>query len=150
MLMQGDVEWARLCKAIQRPDIETDPRFENQDRREENNIALIKILDEIFATRDMAEWDERFRETNTIYGKVQTPNEVVDDPQALANNFFEDVPQPVLGKMKLVTTPLSFNPDNATLRHSAPEVGQHTEELLLELGYTWEDIAGFKDQRAIL
>jgi len=130
--------------------LENDPRFSDTETRERNCEELIRILDEIFASRDLKEWEKRLTENNCIYGRIQVPEEVVTDPQALANNFFVDVDHPVAGTMKYVATPVKFNQNPASVRAAAPTVGQHTEEVLLDLGYSWEDIIRFKDAGAIL
>ena len=98
----------------------------------------------------MEEWITIFKKHNIIYGKVQTPMEVASDPQALANNFFAEVEHPGAGKIKLVTTPTEFTRNPASLYAPCPELGQHNEEILLELGYSWEDIARIKEKGVIL
>jgi crotonobetainyl-CoA:carnitine CoA-transferase CaiB-like acyl-CoA transferase len=97
----------------------------------------------------MEEWEKAFRANDVIYGRVQTPLEVTADPQALANNFFGEVEYSNAGKIKLVTSPIEFSENPATLRMPAPEVGQHTEQILLEIGYTWDDIEELKEHKVI-
>jgi CoA:oxalate CoA-transferase len=106
-------------------------------------------MDEIFASKNREEWEKRFRQNNLIYGRVQAPVEVTTDPQALANNFFAEIHHPVAGQMKLVTTPVKFCQNPASLRVPAPEVGQQTEEILLELGYSRDDITQLKGEGVI-
>jgi len=76
--------------------------------------------------------------------------EVINDPQALANNFYVEVEHPDAGNIRLLTTPVQFSRNPASLRTTCPELGQHNEEILLELGYTWDDIAQLKEQGVIL
>ena len=149
-MLQSDLQWLDFCRAIEKPELENDPRFNNLETREQNCEELIHILDEVFATKTMEEWEKRFRENNCIYGKVETPAEVVANPQVLANDIFAEVPHPFAGQLKLITTPVKFCQNPSSLRSPAPEVGQHTEEILLDLGYTWEDIAQLKEQGVIL
>jgi crotonobetainyl-CoA:carnitine CoA-transferase CaiB-like acyl-CoA transferase len=149
-MLQPDPAWPGFCRAADRLELEHDPRFNSIEARRENCQELIHIIDEILASRTMEEWETRFRENNCIYGKVQTPREVVTDPQALANDFFAEVEYPGAGKIKLVTTPIKFSRNPASLRTPAPELGQHNEEILLELGYGWDDIALLKEQGVIL
>jgi crotonobetainyl-CoA:carnitine CoA-transferase CaiB-like acyl-CoA transferase len=94
-------------------------------------------------------WEKRLIENNCMFGRTQTPTEVINDPQALANNFFFEIPHPIVGKMKLVSSPIKFHQNPATIETPAPELGQHNEEILLDLGYSWEDISAFKDAAAI-
>jgi crotonobetainyl-CoA:carnitine CoA-transferase CaiB-like acyl-CoA transferase len=118
--------------------------------RSQNNVELIHIIDGVLASKTMAEWDKLFKQNNVIFGRVQTPAEVVADPQALANNFFPEVEYPGAGKIKLVASPVNFRQNPASIRTPAPEVGQHTEEVLLDLGYTWDDISQLKERKVIL
>ncbi len=149
-IIQSDLQWPDFCQAIERPELENDPRFNTADNREQHCEELIRILDEVLASKNMEGWERRFREHNCIYGRVQTPLEVTDDPQAIANDFFAKMQHPAAGEMKLVNTPVKFCQNPASIKTPAPEVGQHTEEILLELGYSWEDIQQFKQQKVIL
>ena len=147
---QADVNWPDFCRALDKPDLENDPRFNNMNTREQNSEELIRILDDIFATRTLQDWEKYLTENNCIYGRVQTPTEVTTDPQAQANDFFMEMEHPVAGPVKLVASPIKFKQNPASVRTPAPETGQHTEEILLELGYSWDDIVRFKDQEVIL
>ncbi len=149
-MLQSDPSWPDFCRAIERPELENDPRFNSRETRLENCEELIRILDEVLASRNREEWEKRFRENNCIYGRVETPVEVINDPQAVANGFFAEINHPVAGEMKLVATPVKFRQNPASVRTPAPEVGQHTEEILLDLGYSWDDIARLKEQGVIL
>ncbi|MBI2829792.1 MAG: CoA transferase [Chloroflexi bacterium] len=145
---QSDLSWADFCRAIEMPELEQDPRFNNMEKRRDNNEELIRILDEVFASKTMEEWDKILREYDFIYSPFQSPKDVVNDPQALANDFFKELHHPA-GTMKVLASPVSFSQDPASVRAPAPETGQHTEEVLLELGYSWEDIAGLKETKVI-
>ncbi|MDP2729638.1 MAG: CoA transferase [Dehalococcoidales bacterium] len=147
-LIQADRYWPAFCQALERPDLENDPRFNNVEKRRENHVELLNILDEIFASRTLDEWDKRCKEHHLIYSRVQTPEEVVKDPQALANNCFVDLDHPA-GQMKVLASPTNFRQNPASVRMPAPELGQHTEEILLETGYSWEDIGSLKDEGVI-
>jgi crotonobetainyl-CoA:carnitine CoA-transferase CaiB-like acyl-CoA transferase len=146
--LQPDPVWPGFCQAIARPELENDPRFNSMAARTENSETLISLIDDILKSKTMAEWEVLFREYKVIYGRVQTPKEVVNDPQALANDFFEEV-DTGNGRIKLVTSPVEFSDTPATIRAGAPEIGEHTEEILLGLGYNWEEIGKFKEQKVI-
>jgi len=149
-MLQPDPAWPGFCRAIEKPELEHDPRFQDMEARREHCEELIQIIDEVLATRTMAEWEACFKEHNCIYGRVQTAMEVINDPQALANNFYVEVEHPDAGNIRLLTTPVQFSRNPASLRTTCPELGQHNEEILLELGYTWDDIAQLKEQGVIL
>lgn len=149
-MLQSDMQWPGFCQAIGRPELENDLRFNSMQTREDNCQELIRILDEIFAAGTLEEWESLFRKNNCIYGAIRTPAEVTTDPQALANGFFASVNHPAAGQLKLVTTPVKFHQNPAELKTPAPELGQHTEEILLDLGYNWDDITRLKDDGVIL
>ena len=149
-MLQSVTNWPNFCRAIGRPELENDPKYATMEARSENNEELVRIIDEILGSKTMEEWVTIFKKHNIIYGKVQTPMEVATDPQALANDFFQEVEHPAAGKIKLVTTPTEFTHYPASLRKCCPELGQDTEMILLELGYSWEDIAAFKEKGVIL
>jgi crotonobetainyl-CoA:carnitine CoA-transferase CaiB-like acyl-CoA transferase len=145
-----EISWSELCKGLGRPELIDDPRFITEEKRAEHNEDIIREMDAAFVTKNLAEWETWFREKNIIYGRVQTPTEVTMDPQALANDFFTELDYGNGAKMKLVNTPVNFHQNPALIKGPAPELGQHTEELLLELGYDWDDISKLKEDRVIL
>lgn len=148
-MVQPDPYWPSFCKALDIQELENDPRFNSSESRADNREALIKIIDDIIATKTMAEWDPILRENDLIYSRVQSTTEVINDPQALANDFYVDLPFEE-GSFKVVATPVKFHQNPAEVKAPAPELGQHTEFTLLDLGYSWEDIAALKEQGVIL
>jgi crotonobetainyl-CoA:carnitine CoA-transferase CaiB-like acyl-CoA transferase len=150
IMLQSDLQWKGFCRAIGKPELENDPKFNNILTRAINCEELISLLDNIFATKDLAEWEKLLRENKCIFSRIQTPAEVTQDPQAIINGFFCGVPHPAAGELKLVNSPVRFGQNPTRIKGPAPEIGQHTEELLLELGYSWEDIARLKEERTIL
>jgi crotonobetainyl-CoA:carnitine CoA-transferase CaiB-like acyl-CoA transferase len=149
-MLQSDLSWPDFCRAIEKPGLENDPRFNTMEGREQNSEELVAILDRTLGSRDLAEWEGRLRDHSCIYSRVQAPLEVTTDPQALANDFFADIDHPIGGEMKLVNTPVRFRQNPASIRAPAPEIGQHTEEVLLGLGHGWDRIAELKDEGVIL
>ena len=130
-------------------ELENDPRFSTIEARHDNAKELVAILDERFASRTRDEWMEIFKKEEIIYTPVQSSGEVFEDPQALANNYIIDVDHPVWGKIQMLGFPWAFHDTPASVKREAPELGQHTEEILLEFGYTWEDIAELKEAEVI-
>ena len=149
-MIQSDLQWPGFCRALEKPELENDPRSNNTTTREKNCRELIRILDGVFATKNVQEWERRLREFDCIYSLVVTSAEVAVDPQALANGFFSEIGHPVAGAMQIINTPVKFTEDPSSIRAPGPELGQHTEEVLLDLGYGWVDIARMKDEGAIL
>lgn len=142
--------WAPLCKAIGQEHLENAPDFCNRDQRAENNVELIRILDEVMATKTRDEWGKIFDEHGIVWTHIPSSfEEVTKDPQVLANDHIVEVEHPSFGPVKIVTTPIRLNKEAPQIRMLAPEIGQHNEEILLELGYTWDDIANLQEKGAI-
>jgi crotonobetainyl-CoA:carnitine CoA-transferase CaiB-like acyl-CoA transferase len=129
-----------------------DPRFATMDDRTQNNTELVEIIDRQFATKTFDEWDKTFREAGDfIYSRVQEIEELQDDPQVIANDYITTFNHPVLGAVKMCNHPVTYSETPAGIFREAPELGQHTEEILIdELGYDWPDIERLKDKGAIL
>jgi crotonobetainyl-CoA:carnitine CoA-transferase CaiB-like acyl-CoA transferase len=149
-MLQPDYYWPFVCRALDRPDLKEDPRFKYMLPREANAAELVIIMDEIFASKTWVEWRQLFQENGVICALVQSPDDVVADPQAHAAGYFSKVEHPVGAEIDLVASPVSFNKTPSTIRTVAPQLGQHTEEVLLELGYTWDDLEILKGKGVIL
>ncbi len=148
--LQPDRYWPNVCRALGMPELEKAPRFNSIEARGEHAEELIAIMDKQCLTKTREEWFGIFKKEGIIYTPIQSPREVVDDPQALANDYVAWFDHPVLGRTKMVGFPWDFNQTPASVRREAPEFGQHTEEILLELGYTWDDTTKLRDEKAIL
>jgi len=150
-MLAADRYWASFCQALGIQEYQHDPRFRELSVRSmpQNSEALIRILDGVFAMKTKDEWIEILREHKLICTRVQTLSDLLSDPQVVENRYIMDYDHPVYGKIKTVGFPWEFSATPATLRLPAPELGQHTEEVLLELGYTWDAISKLRDQGAI-
>ncbi len=150
-MTQSDRHWPLMCKLLNIEHLEKDPRFENADRREENCEELISILDEIFITRSRPDWMRILRqEGDAVYAPVNSTSDLINDPQVLANDYIVDCDHEVLGPVKVIGIPVQFSETPAVVKCEAPEFGQHTEEVLMEIGgYTWEEIASLREEEVI-
>ncbi len=145
-----DAYWPRVCAAMGRPEMEHDPRFATIKDRTANATELVALLDQAFATAPRDEWGRRFDAQTLIWAPVQRMLDVIEDPQSAANGYFTTVPNhPLYGDFETINTPLHFSRSEVGPKGPAPETGQHTEEVLLEAGYSWEDIGRLRDSGAI-
>jgi crotonobetainyl-CoA:carnitine CoA-transferase CaiB-like acyl-CoA transferase len=141
--LQADRHWPDLVRAIDRPAWLHDPRFVDMRARKDNFAELIAELDAIFASAPFAVWAERLDAAGMWWAPVQTIDDAVRDPQVAASGAFIDVPTGD-GSARMLATPVDFGDHVPTAVRAAPEPGQHTEEVLLELGYDWDAIAEMK------
>jgi len=149
-MLQADRYWPALCRVMGISELEQDYRFESMLGRAQNAEELVAILDRIFSGKPRAEWARLLKEEDLIFAPVQTIAEVVDDPQVLANDYIVDFDHSEWGKARTVGFPYRFSATPPPpLAMQAPEFAQHTEEVLLEIGYTWHDIARLKDEEVI-
>ncbi len=149
-MVQSDRFWPEFCAALDMGEHQNDPRFTDSYAREDNAVALIEIIDRIMASRTRDEWLEHFRGTDIICAPVMSYSELARKPQVKENNYVIEVDHATWGRIPMVGIPVDFSRTPGQVRGGAPELGQHTEEVLLELGYTWEDIGKLKDERVIL
>lgn len=147
--LQPDKYWPKVCKAVGIEEFRDDPRFGGIAERAEHAEELVAILDARFATKTRDEWMEVLKKEGCIFTPVQSPIEVCHDPQAAANNYFIDVEHPEWGKTRMVGFPWDFSETPAAWYRRAPGLGEHTEEVLLETGYTKEEIARYREDGAI-
>ena len=149
MMLQPDRYWADFCAHLERPDLAADPRYADGRGRFEHRAELIAELDRAFAERPLAAWRERFATLEGPWAPMQTAAELHDDPQAVANGYLRPVAGGEKGHFALVASPVQFD-ERAVDLAPAPELGQHTEEVLLELGLAWDELSRLKQAGAIL
>jgi len=150
MMLQTDRFWPAVCKAIEREDLEKNPRFDSHQKRVDNSELIISILDEVLATKTMAEWAERFEQYDLVWEPETIISEAVVDPQVAENDYVAEVEHSSGTLFKLLRVPFQFSETPINPRSPAPELGQHTEEVLLEMGYDWNKISQLKEQKVIL
>ncbi|RJQ51712.1 MAG: CoA transferase [Desulfobacteraceae bacterium] len=149
--LQSDRYWTAFCTAIERPDLEHHPLFDNMVKREKNCRELIRILDEVFLRRTYADWRGLLEKQRLIYTSVNDFNQLLEDPQVTANDYVTEYEHPVLGKIRLPSFPVRFHQTPAVdVRSPAPVYGQHTEDVLIEIGgYTWDELTKLKEKEVI-
>ena len=149
MLFQDQRYWPDLCEHLGRPDLIDDLRFATTAARYENRRALIALLRELFRAASLDQWRERLRTLKGVWSPVQTPLEVHEDQQAIANGYLHTLAGPGGAMLTVPTNPVQFDKAPATVR-AAPGHGEHTDEVLLELGLSYDEILGHKAEGAVL
>ena len=149
VLIEADRHWPQLCRLMDRPELIEDPRFETAALRGQNREACIEVLREVFRSRPLNEWERALADLEGVWSVVQSLLEVHADEQVRANGFLSEVKSEGLPPFKLVASPVRYDHRDVPLER-APEHGEHTEEILLEAGLSWDEISDLKAQKAIL
>lgn len=144
-----DDRWTTFCAALGIPELAADERFADGIQRFVNSALLVEPIEARLRTHTTAEWMEIFARLDVIAAPVQTYDDVLNDPQAQANGYVVTVDDPNRGPIKIVGCPMQLSETPASVRGPAPELGQHTEEVLLQLGYTWEQIRDLASREII-
>ena len=149
MMLQSDRYWPEFCECVGRPDLITDERFVDGGARFANREECIREIDELFASKTYEEWKAVLAGLSGAWAPVQKASELVDDPMVAANGYLARVDRDDGKSYDLVANPVQMDETADHLR-PAPEHGQHTEEILLELGLDWDAIIAYKEAGAIL
>tara|TARA_B100000029_G_scaffold432458_1_gene444661 strand:- start:1495 stop:2676 length:1182 start_codon:yes stop_codon:yes gene_type:complete len=137
--------WAGFCTAINRDDLAMDERFNTPKARNVNNKELVSELDATFLQKKRSDWLSILNQADIPCGPVNDYEAMSREPQVLENKYITSLEHPSLGELDVVGTPIHLSETPAGPHTCAPELGQHTEEILLDIGYSWEDIESFKN-----
>jgi crotonobetainyl-CoA:carnitine CoA-transferase CaiB-like acyl-CoA transferase len=149
IMLQPDKYWADLVTKIGHPELADDPRFADSAAIIANKAECVGVLDAIFATKPRAEWRPIMMEVRGAWAPVESSGELLEDPQVLANGYVTEVEAASGTRFRMVPSPLQFDEEPATLTR-APDHGEHTDEVLLELGYDMDQVLDLKVKGAIL
>ena len=146
VMLQADRYWKPFCRAIEKPEWEHDARWATIGPRGKNAASLIAALDEHFATRPFDAWRAAFDKEALIWAPIQSIAESATDPLAREVGVIASVPHRSGREIELVRSPVEFARAPHEVRSAAPELGEHTEEVLLERGFSWEEITALREQ----
>ena len=148
--IQYNRHWPIFADTVGLGHLKSDPRFENAHKVRENRKDLIAILDQLFATKTCEEWEKILSEADLICSRINKMQDLRSDPQLLENEFIVDYDHPVLGPVKVYGPSIKYSKTPAETRGAAPDCGQHTEEVLIEVcSYTREMIGELKEKGVI-
>ena len=134
--------WTNFCTIVcQKPEWMTDPRFKDLPSRLKNIDELEREIETVFATRPTAHWVEKLDEAQVPGGPVYTYDQILADPHIKARKMVVDIDHPKIGPMKTLGLPVKSTGDLTSIRHAAPWLGQHSEDVVKGLGYGDADVA---------
>lgn len=145
----NEEQWKRFCKVIEREDLLSDPRFESNSRRLSNRDVLIPIIEDIIAQKEGSYWLEKLEEAHIPAGPINTVDKAINDEQIAYRGFIQEIEHPTAGKIRLMKNPIHFGDIDLEIYRHPPLLGEHTEEILTELGYSKESIEDFMKKGAI-
>ncbi len=139
--------WERLCQALERPELQRDPRFDTEAKRVQARDALIPLLNEIFSTRRAEEWLERLDKAGVPAGRIKTVAEVCESPHLKARGMIVSVPHPKAGTLTVFGLPIRLWATPGAVTEPPPLLGQHTEEILTRVaGLSRDEVARLRQR----
>lgn len=145
----NDDLFAKLCQAIRRPDLSCDARFKTNVDRIANREALDDQLDKIFEKHTAAELVEWIKAAGVPCGLINTIDRVANDPQVKHLNMIQNVPHPLIPDLKLPGIPVRFSRTPGKIVSAPPALGQHTAQVLKDLGYSRDEMDLLRENRVI-
>ncbi len=149
ILLQSDKHWADFVERLGVPDMATDPKFADAAARAQNSGECIARLDEAFGAHPLDYWKDALATFDGVWSPFQTLDELYDDVQVQANGYLPTMTAGNGDDVQLVASPAQFD-ETAVSVQRAPEHGEHTELVLMDLGYDWDRISEMKDSGAVL
>jgi crotonobetainyl-CoA:carnitine CoA-transferase CaiB-like acyl-CoA transferase len=132
--------WPNFCKATGQIELMDDPRYADAKGRHQHRRELVEHFDRVIAQKNSDEWMEIFSAHGLMFSPVQRMEDVLNDPQALANNFVVNFEHPALGTVKIPGYPIEFSECDAGTSSIAPRIGEHSTQVLEGLGYSKDEI----------
>ena len=145
----NDGQFARFCEVAGRPELAADARFATNRARVENRAELIPLLNEITVTRTTTEWIAQLEARAVPCGPINGLAEVFVDPQVQARGLAVKMPHPEAGEVPLVASPIRLSKTPVEYRRAPPLVGEHTDEILADLGVDAAGIAGLRERGVV-
>jgi crotonobetainyl-CoA:carnitine CoA-transferase CaiB-like acyl-CoA transferase len=145
----NDGQFAKFCEVAGRPDLANDPRFIRNADRVRHRATLVPMLAAVMKARPRAEWLESLEAAKVPCGPINDLAEVFADPQVRARAMTVQMPHPLAGSVRLVASPMKFSATPVQYQRPPPLLGEHTDEVLRELGLSDSELADLRSARAI-
>jgi crotonobetainyl-CoA:carnitine CoA-transferase CaiB-like acyl-CoA transferase len=144
----SDSEWQGLCGVLGKPEWIDDPRFKTPGKRGANAAERITLVAEILATGQSQDWLDRLDAADVPCAPVLRRGEVMNNPQVVNNRMIEEFEQPMLGRVRQPRPAARFDATPARIGGPAPAIGEHTDSILAELGFSAQEIDALKSSKA--
>ena len=135
-----DHMWKNLCQALQIPEVGNDPRYATRQARADHRVEIAEIINGETRQYPGQELEAKLLAADVACGTVRNIGEIIQEPHVQARGILEEVNYPSLGNIVAVKTPIFFSGKSAPFRRRAPMLGEHTQEILKEMGYTDQQI----------
>jgi crotonobetainyl-CoA:carnitine CoA-transferase CaiB-like acyl-CoA transferase len=143
-----DGRWPRFCRVLGIEHLEKEPGFDNIGRNMHGDRVRAE-LEKVFVSRTTAQWLKDLNAADILVTEVADYKSVLESEQARANGYIRELEHPIAGTVKVAGNPIVLNGEVETSAAMPPELGQHTEEVLLELGYSWEEIEQLRNAQVL-
>lgn len=140
IIIHTEKHWLNFCRNIEKIELAYDERFRTNADRLKNIEQLNEILSEIFKKKTQKEWIENLAPKGVMIAPVNNLKEVFQDPQVKHDELVAEINHPLAGKIKVIKTPIILSEAPLQIKRHPPLLGEHTEEILSEIGYTQEEI----------
>jgi formyl-CoA transferase len=145
----GEARWQRLIKCMDAPELGDVPEFVDDVTRRKNRDMLNEALAEVFKTRTSDEWVEVLNDAGVPCGPIYALDETFADAQVKHLGMAVGVDHPTLGTIELVDQPVNLSRTPSSMRSATPELGEHTDAILADLGYDAATIADYRARNVI-
>ena len=149
IVIQPDKDWPRFAAALGHPEWLDDACFAEVRARLENAQALAQEIQVTFETKDFAKWKQILDDAKITFGVVGRTEEAPHDAQMRANDFFVGFEHETLGKVEVVNSPIWLQGETKRQPQRAPQLGEHTDEVLAELGYDSDKVSALRKSGAL-
>jgi crotonobetainyl-CoA:carnitine CoA-transferase CaiB-like acyl-CoA transferase len=145
----NDQLWQKFCKTVGLEKVMDDPRFATNAKRVENREEIVKIVGDLVATKNGEEWLKILTDAGIPCGPIYTVDKIFADPQILHRQMLKELDHPKAGRIKVTGIPVKLSDTPGEVKTAPPVLGQHTQEILTELGYSGQDIKKLRQEKVV-